>query len=88
MLSIIQSEFVSALLEILKLKRVQENETLKSWVGECLAKTHTFRPSSPRPGMVDLCGVRLEEKASLSVKLITGQNQIPKKMGLSPTSLQ
>lgn len=29
----------------------------------------TFRPSSPRPGVVDLCGVRLEEKASLIVKL-------------------
>ena len=30
----------------------------------------TFRPSSPRLGVVDLCGVRVDEKASLIVRLI------------------
>ena len=49
---------------------------------------HTFRPSRPRLGVADLCGVRFEEKASLIVKLTKAQSKTLKKMELAPTSLR
>ena len=58
------------------------------WIREVTPNMRTFRPSSPRPGVVDLCGVRLEEKASLIVKLIKALEKTLNKAYAAPTSLQ